>query len=112
MFYKIYLQGAIANLIKKKLLGDHAKLVLFTSLVWLNKQNMIIGSPKALREQLDMSQHSFDLGIQELKNKNIMRKYTKKEYMINPNFVYYGDEQSFHVLKYMWDTQTTKGLRK
>ena len=111
MFYKLYLDNPAGQVIKNNQINNKAKVLFISAVFHLNKRNMLVGSPKDIQKKLNISKGDFELGIQELKRNNLVRKYSKTEYMINPELTYYGDEKVFYTLKHIWDTQTTIGIR-
>jgi len=78
----------------------------------INKQNIVKGTPETIIKSTNITAWEFKVGIKELKRYNIIRKYTAKEYMLNPDVSYNGDDRRYYVLKHMWDTQTTTGLKE
>jgi len=55
--------------------------------------------------------HDFHRGLRVLKKSDFIRKYTKKEYMLNPDVMFNGNDKQYFIVKHMWDTQTSRGLR-
>lgn len=77
----------------------------------INRMNIISGTPDQLCSRWKLTTWEFRKGIEELKKNNIIRKYTAKEYMINPDIVYNGDDRQYYIIKTMWDNQTSSGLK-
>ena len=72
---------------------------------------MVVGTPKTICQKSGMSLHDFHRGLRTLKKSDFIRKYTKKEYMLNPDVMFNGNDRQYFIIKHMWDTQTSKGLR-
>ena len=112
MFYKLRLDSKPISLIKHHVVSNRAKLLLINAMFFLNKNNMLVGSPSDLQEKLNLGKNEFELGIKELKIFDLVRKYSKQEYMFNPELLYCGDEKKYAILLHMWEKQTTRGVRK
>lgn len=78
----------------------------------MSKINVVHGTPAELARRCSMKILQFNLGVKNLKQLNILRKYTKREYMLNPDYAYNGDDRRYFIIKSIWDKQTTLGLRK
>lgn len=100
-----------AQLVSQRLEGV-AAIVLIKMQLTVNRCNIAQGTPAYLSKMWGMTIGEFTLGMRALKKVDIIRKYTKAEYMINPAIVYNGTDQQYYVVKHMWDTQTSRGLRK
>lgn len=112
MFVKLQQQSNAAIRVKDPSMGRQGKSVLGVAMFYLDKNNLLVGSPIELQKLLGLSKSDFEIGMKQLKAADLVRKFSKREYMINPLLVYYGDERHLYILKYKWDTQTTLGLRK
>jgi len=112
MFYKLRLDSQPIRLIKSHTITNRAKLLLLNALFYLDKNNMLIGSPKDLMKLLNLGKYDFEEGMKELKRFDLVRKYTKREYMFNPEILHYGDDKHLYILHHKWETQTTRGIRK
>lgn len=106
MFNKLLTDTAAARSLKATPLDNSAGTVLLKLMFCVNRKNIIKGSPHALIEEIGVSLWEFNKGIKVLKKRDIIRKYTKQEYMINPDILGNGDDKHQYVLKYMWETQT------
>tara|TARA_R110002020_G_scaffold399216_2_gene609080 strand:+ start:279 stop:500 length:222 start_codon:yes stop_codon:yes gene_type:complete len=73
---------------------------------------MVIGTPEKIAEMAGITLRDFSVGVRALKKCDLIRKYTKKEYMLNPDVMFNGNDKQYFIIKHMWDTQTSKGLRK
>jgi hypothetical protein len=111
MFNKLIKDSTITKALHSKEMGSAAVHVLHYFSFSVNKQNMVVGTPKELAKSFRMSILQFNQGVQMLKKLQVIKKYTKKEYMLNPDIAYSGDDKRYYILKHMWDTQTTRGLR-
>lgn len=112
MFNKLQLQTPQASFIHKQLTNKAAALLLLKFLQEASKINVIKGNPVGLAKHFGIALRDFNLGVRELKKLDFVRKYTKHEYMLNPDISFNGDDKQYYIIKYMWDTQTSKGLRK
>ena len=68
-------------------------------------------SPKEISNKVGLTLGDFSVGIRVLKKCDLIRKFTKKEYMLNPDVMFNGNDKQYFIIKHMWDTQTSKGLR-
>lgn len=111
MFNKFQLGTQPADFLAKAKLDNVGALVLLKFMYHINKLNMVVGTPKEISRMSGMTIGDFTLGIRALKKCDLIRKFTKKEYMLNPDIMFNGDDRRYYVVKHMWDTQTSKGLR-
>ena len=111
MFNKFQLGTQPANFLAGNKLNSTAALVLLKMMYHINRVNMVIGTPKGISEMSGMTLGDFSVGIRDLKKCDLIRKYTKKEYMLNPDVMFNGNDKQYFIVKHMWDTQTSKGLR-
>tara|TARA_B100001245_G_C22872867_1_gene419736 strand:- start:1069 stop:1407 length:339 start_codon:yes stop_codon:yes gene_type:complete len=111
MFNKFQLGTQPANFLAKTKLNSAAALVLLKMMYHINRVNMVIGTPKSISETAGMTLGDFSVGIRSLKKCDLVRKYTKKEYMLNPDVMFNGNDKQYFIVKHMWDTQTSRGLR-
>ena len=110
MFNRFQLGTKSVEYLAKSKLEDSTAVVLLKGMYHLNKNNMIVGSPKEIALDLGITMWDFDSGMRTLKQYDCVRKFTKREYMINPDVIYVGNR--YDVAKFMWDNQTSRGLRK
>jgi hypothetical protein len=111
MFNKFQLDTKAVTILSKAKLNGAASSVLLKFMFHINRSNMVVGAPADIAKLTRTSLREFNLGIRALKKYNFVRKYTKKEYMLNPDIMFNGDDKRYYVIKHMWDTQTTEGLR-
>jgi len=112
MFNKFQLGTQPAALLAKAKLSSYAALVLLKMMYHINRVNMVIGTPQEIAKQAGITVGDFTLGVRDLKKCDLIRKYTKKEYMLNPDVMFNGNDRQYFTVKHMWDTQTSRGLRK
>jgi hypothetical protein len=72
---------------------------------------MVSGTPQEIAKAVGVTIGDFTVGIRVLKKCDLIRKYTKKEYMLNPDVMFNGNDRQYFIVKHMWETQTSKGLR-
>ncbi len=111
MFNKFQLGTPPATLLSNNQLSSDAALVLLKIMYKINRVNMVVGTPKIICEKSGMTLHNFHRGLRALKKFDFIRKYTKKEYMLNPDIMFNGNDRQYFIVKHMWDTQTSRGLR-
>lgn len=112
MFNKFQLGTQPTTFLANAKLDKSAALVLLKLMCHLNKMNMVVGTPKGISDMSGMTVGDFSTGIRVLKRCDLVRKYTKKEYMLNPDIMFNGDDRQYFIIKHMWDTQTGRGLRE
>tara|TARA_B110001454_G_C12497296_1_gene341167 strand:+ start:116 stop:457 length:342 start_codon:yes stop_codon:yes gene_type:complete len=111
MFNKFQLGTQPATFLAKNKLSGASALVLLKIMYQINRVNMVIGTPQDIAKTAGITIGDFTVGIRALKRCDLIRKYTKKEYMLNPDVMFNGDDKQYFIVKHMWDTQTSKGLR-
>tara|TARA_R110000787_G_scaffold78897_1_gene172355 strand:- start:1595 stop:1933 length:339 start_codon:yes stop_codon:yes gene_type:complete len=111
MFNKLQTDTPEASYINRQLSDKSAALILLKFMQQASRFNMVKGNPKGISEHFGVVVGDFHLGIRKLKNLDFVRKYTKHEYMLNPDISFNGDDKQYFIVKHMWDTQTSKGLR-
>lgn len=112
MFNKFLTDTTEAGYLSSTELDASAAVVLLKMMYRINRFNIVHGKPDVLIQAMGISQWDFHHGVRSLKNLDLIRKYTKWEYMINPNVMFNGDDKQQYIVQHMWDTQTKKGLRK
>ena len=85
--------------------------VLFKRMYQINRVNMVVGTPAKIADEAGITLHDFHRGLRTLKKCDFIRKFTKKEYMLNPDIMFNGNDRQYFIVKHMWDTQTSRGLR-
>ena len=111
MFNKFQLSTRAADFLAKERIGSTAALVLLKMMYHINRVNIVIGTPKYISTMYKITLGDFTIGIRDLKKCDLIRKYTKKEYMLNPDVMFNGNDKQYFIVKHMWDTQTSRGLR-
>ncbi len=111
MFNKLKQDSIEADTLRHGKLSGPAAVVFVKMLFSVNQNNIVQGTPEEIIQGSRMTEWEFKLGIKHLKTKNIIRKYTAKEYMLNPDVSFNGMDNRYYILKHMWDTQTTSGLK-
>ena len=111
MFNKLQLGTHPAKLITTNKLPPDAALVLLKLMYKINRVNIVVGTPESIANTTGITLHDFHRGLRTLKKYDFIRKYTKKEYMLNPDIMFNGNDRHYYVVKHMWDTQTSRGLR-
>ena len=110
MFNKFQLSTRAADFLAKERIGSTAALVLLKMMYHVNRVNIVVGAPKEIYAMYKVTLGDFSAGIRDLKKCDLIRKYTKKEYMLNPDVMFNGNDKKYFVVKHMWDTQTSRGL--
>ena len=85
MFNKLQLGTQPASLLAKTKLSSSAALVLLKMMYHVNRMNMVVGTPETISDMSGVRLHDFHRGLRALKKLDFIRKYTKKEYMLNPD---------------------------
>tara|TARA_B100000809_G_C14966946_1_gene469468 strand:- start:369 stop:710 length:342 start_codon:yes stop_codon:yes gene_type:complete len=111
MFNKFQLGTHPAALLANNKLSSDAALVLLKVMYKINRVNMVVGTPEDICKSTGMTLHDFHRGLRTLKRSDFIRKFTKKEYMLNPDIMFNGNDRQYFIVKHMWDTQTSTGLR-
>jgi hypothetical protein len=112
MFNKLQLGTQPATFLAKAKLNRAGALVLLKLMYHINRMNMIVGTPQEVAKTSGITIGDFHVGVRALKKLDFIRKYTKKEYMLNPDIMFNGNDKQYFIVKHMWDTQTSRGLRK
>ena len=111
MFNKFQLGTPPAKLLASNQLSSDAALILLKFMYQINRVNMVIGTPSTIAEEAGVTLHDFHRGLRALKKCDFVRKFTKKEYMLNPDIMFNGNDRQYFIVKHMWNTQTSRGLR-
>jgi 5-methylcytosine-specific restriction endonuclease McrBC GTP-binding regulatory subunit McrB len=112
MFNKLQTDTPEASYVNRQLTDKSAALILLKLMQQANRFNIVKGNPKGISTHFGIVIGDFHLGIRNLKKIDFVRKYTKHEYMLNPDLAFNGDDKQYFIVKHMWNTQTSKGLRK
>ena len=81
-------------------------------LMVVDKKMVVRGSPGVVSKLIDVSISNFNLAVRELKRRELVRKYSRWEYMINPGCVGVDDIRDEKQLMYMWEKDSISGLRR
>ena len=111
MFNKLQLGTQPASFLTKTKLNSSAALVLLKMMYHVNRLNILAGTPDTIAAKAGMTLWDFTMGIRILKRQGIIRKYTKMEYMLNPDVMFNGNDKQYFIVKHMWETQAKRGLR-
>jgi hypothetical protein len=106
MFNKLLTDTLDAKKIRNMPLENAAGTVMLKLMFCANRHNIIKGSPAELVSRLGITLWDFNHGIRILKKRDLVRKYTKQEYMITPHLLINGDDKQRYIINHMWETQT------
>lgn len=112
MFNKLQTGSTESKQVLRQRVEGPAAQVLLKMQLAANKFNIIKGTPAQLAKDWALTDWEFRQGMQELKRLDLVRKYTKKEYMINPGVIFNGHDHHEFVVRHMWEQQTIEGIRK
>jgi len=112
MWDKLMTDTNMAKFLAKKLNSPKAGLLLLKFMYHTDSSNLVAGVPVDIAKKFGISLRNFTYGVRELKGLDLVRKYSKREYMLNPAVSYHGDTKRAFILQHIWDTQTTSGLRE
>jgi len=112
MFNKLQLGTRPAAILSKTKLNKAGALVLLKLMYHINRINIVEGTPEEIAKIAGITLGDFHVGIRSLKQTDFIRKYTKKEYMLNPDIMFNGNDRQYFIVKNMWETQTTRGFRQ
>ena len=112
MFNKLQTDTTQAEFVHRQLTDKSAALILLKLMQQVNSYNIVKGNPVGIAKHFGIVIRDFHTGIRSLKKLDFVRKYTKYEYMLNPELSFNGDDRQYFIVKHMWDTQTNRGLRK
>lgn len=85
-------------------------LVLLKIMLFIDKVNIVKGTPAELASNWGISLRQFAHGVKELKQLGLVRKYAQSEYMLNPGVNHNSKTDIYHELMDVWENQTSKGL--
>ena len=108
MFNKFRTDSAESKQLASHPISANATLVLVKFMLFMNRMNLVKGSPDKLISKMGVTPWEFRHGVKSLKEKDFIRKYTKWEYMINPDLMFNGDDRQYYIILHMWRTQTFK----
>ena len=72
---------------------------------------LVKGSPEVISKLIAVNVSNFCLAVRELKRMELVRKYSRWEYMINPECKKIDDIRDEEQLMHMWNKDSTDGLR-
>lgn len=112
MFNKFLTDTAEAGYLRSKQLNASAALVLLKLMYRVNRYNIVEGSPSNLSWAMGISLWDFNHGVRVLKKMDLVRKYSKWEYMVNPQVMFNGEEKQRQIVRQLWNNQTKRGFRQ
>ncbi len=112
MYNKFIVDTAEAKQVGCDPLDNKAAKVLLKFIWHMNKYGITKGTPNKLAQNMGISLWDFNHGVRALKKLNYIRKYTKWEYMVNPNIAGNGDDRQHYIVQHMWNSQTIEGSKE
>ena len=84
----------------------------FIRLFLVVDQRMLVkGSPETVSKLIEVNISNFCLAVRELKRMGLVRKYSRWEYMVNPECREIDSIKDKEQLMYMWEKDSISGLR-
>ena len=80
-------------------------------LLVVDNRMLVKGSPGAVSKLIAVNVSNFCLAVRELKKMGLIRKYSRWEYMINPECKEIDNIRDKEQLMHMWKRDSTNGLR-
>ena len=77
----------------------------------VDNRMLVKGSPEGVSKLIGVNVSNFCLAVRELKRMGLVRKYSRWEYMINPECKKIDDIRDEEQLMHMWNKDSTDGLR-
>ena len=77
----------------------------------VDSRMLVKGSPKVISKLISVNVRNFCLAVRELKRMGLVRKYSRWEYMINPECKKIDDIRDEEQLMHMWKKDSIDGLR-
>jgi len=85
----------------------------FIRLFLVVDQRMLVkGSPETVSKLIEVNVSNFCLAVRELKRMGLVRKYSRWEYMVNPECREIDSIKDKEQLMYMWEKDSISGLRR
>jgi len=85
----------------------------FIRLFLVVDQRMLVkGSPETVSKLIEVNISNFCLAVRELKRMGLVRKYSRWEYMVNPECREIDSIKDKEQLMYMWEKDSISGLRR
>ena len=76
-----------------------------------NNRMLVKGSPEVISELIKVNVSNFCLAVRKLKKMGLVRKYSRWEYMINPECREINNIRDKEQLMHMWVKDSVNGLR-
>ena len=76
-----------------------------------NNRMLVKGSPEVISELIKVNVSNFCLAVRKLKKMGLVRKYSRWEYMINPECREIDNIRDKEQLMHMWVKDSVNGLR-
>ena len=77
----------------------------------VDNRMLVKGSPEVVSKLIEVSVSNFCLAVRELKRMGLIRKYSRWEYMVNPECREIDSIRDEEQLMYMWEKDSISGLR-
>ena len=77
----------------------------------VDNRMLVKGSPGAVSKLIAVNVRNFCLAVRELKRMGLVRKYSRWEYMVNPECREIDNIRDKEQLMHMWEKDSTDGLR-
>ena len=77
----------------------------------VDNRMLVKGSPEVVSKLIAVNVSNFCLAVRELKRMGLVRKYSRWEYMINPECREIDSIRDEEQLMYMWKKDSISGLR-
>ena len=77
----------------------------------VDNRMLVKGSPGVVSKLIGVNVSNFCLAVRELKRMGLVRKYSRWEYMINPECREIDSIRDEKQLMYMWEKDSISGLR-
>ena len=77
----------------------------------VDNRMLVKGSPEAVSKLIAVNVRNFCLAVRELKRMGLVRKYSRWEYMINPECREINNIRDEEQLLHMWKKDSIDGLR-
>ena len=77
----------------------------------VDQRMLVKGSPETVSKLIEVNVSNFCLAVRELKRMGLVRKYSRWEYMVNPECREIGSIRDEEQLMYMWEKDSISGLR-
>jgi len=77
----------------------------------VDNRMLVKGPPEVVSKLIGVSVSNFCLAVRELKRMGLVRKYSRWEYMVNPECREIDSIRDEEQLMYMWEKDSISGLR-